>query len=43
MIELFDRHNIQIESRAEILFTSNFTEENNLISYSKIYKLIYFF
>ncbi len=37
MIELFDRHNIQIESRAEILFTSNFTEENNLISYSKIY------
>src|SRR5574344_270269 len=37
MIELFDRHNIVIESRAEILFTSNFTEENNLISYSKIY------
>src|SRR5574344_1823838 len=37
MIELFDHHNIQVESRAEILFTSNFTEENNLISYSKIY------
>src|SRR5574344_2148834 len=37
MIELFDRHNIEIESRAEILFTSNFTEENNLISFSKIY------
>src|SRR5574344_1210458 len=37
MIDLFDKHNIEIESRAEILFTSNFTEENNLISYSKIY------
>ena len=37
MIELFDHHNIQVESRAEILFTSNFMEENNLMSYSKIY------
>jgi sortase B len=37
MIELFDRHNIIVESRAEILFTSNFMEENNLISYSKIF------
>ena len=37
MIELFDKKNIKVESRAEILFTSNFFEENNLVSYSKIY------
>lgn len=37
LIELFDHNHIEIESRAEILFTSNFMEENNLISYSKIY------
>lgn len=37
MIELFDKNKIKVESRAEILFTSNFIEENNLISYSKIY------
>ena len=37
MIELFDKHGIKVESRQEILFTSNFTEDNNLISYSKLY------
>ena len=37
MIDLFDRYNIEVESRAEILYTSNFMEENNLTSYSKIY------
>ena len=37
MIDLFDRNNIEVESRAEILYTSNFMEENNLTSYSKIY------
>ncbi|MBR1416510.1 MAG: class B sortase [Bacilli bacterium] len=37
MIDLFDKSNIKIESRAEILYTSNFMELNNLISYSKIY------
>ena len=37
MIDLFDKYNIEIESRQEILYTSNFMEENNLVSYSKIY------
>ena len=37
MIELFDKNNISIESRQEILYTSNFIEDNNLISYSKMY------
>lgn len=37
MIDLFDKNNIEVESRAEILYTSNFMEENNLTSYSKIY------
>ena len=37
MIELFDKKDIIVESRAEILFTSNFMEDNNLISYSKMY------
>ena len=37
MIDLFDKKGIDIESRAEILYTSNFMEDNNLTSYSKIY------
>ena len=37
MIEMFDKHGIKVISRAEILFTSNFMEDNNLTSYSKIY------
>lgn len=37
MIELFDREGILVESRAEILFTSNFMNINNLGQYSKIY------
>lgn len=37
MIDLFDKNNITVESRQEILYTSNFMEDNGLISYSKIY------
>ena len=37
MIDLFDKKDIELESRAEILYTSNFMEDNNLTSYSKIY------
>ena len=37
MIDLFDKKEIHVESRQEILYTSNFMEENNLVSYSKIY------
>ena len=37
MIELLDKHNIKSESRFEILFTSNFMQNNGLSSYSKIY------
>ncbi len=37
MIELLDKNNIEVESRNEVLFTSNFMAENNLTSFSKIY------
>ena len=37
LLEMLDKNNIKIESRSEILFTSNFMEDNNLTSYSKIY------
>ena len=37
MIDLFDKNKIELESRQEILYTSNFMEENNLVSYTKIY------
>ena len=37
MIDLFDKKDIEVESRAEILYTSNFMEENGLTSYSKMY------
>ena len=37
MIDLFDKKDVEVESRAEILYTSNFMEENNLTSYSKMY------
>ncbi len=37
MIELLDKNNIKVESRNEVLFTSNFMSENNLTSFSKIY------
>ena len=37
MIEMLDKANIQVDSRNEVLFTSNFTAENNLSSFSKIY------
>ncbi len=37
MLENLDKHNIIVESRNEVLFTSNFMANNNLTSYSKIY------
>ena len=37
MIELLDKHNIQVTSRNEMLFTSQFMEENNLTQFSKIF------
>lgn len=37
MIENLDKHNILVESRNEILFTSTFMSINELTSYSKIY------
>ncbi len=37
MIETLDKYGIAVNSRNEVLFTSNFMAENNLISFSKIY------
>jgi sortase B len=37
MIELLDKNNIICESRSEILYLSNFMEQNNLLQYSNIY------
>ncbi len=37
MIELLDKKGIKVESRYEILFTSNFTADNQLTSFSKMY------
>lgn len=37
MIELLDRNDIICESRSEILYISNFMEQNNLLQYSNIY------
>ena len=37
MLDLFDKQKVMVECRAEILFTSNFMEDNSLTSYSKIY------
>lgn len=37
MIELLDKNNIICESRSEILYISNFMEQNNLLRYSNIY------
>ncbi|HAB67561.1 MAG TPA: hypothetical protein DCE23_09375 [Firmicutes bacterium] len=37
LIENLDSHNIKVESRYEVLFTSDFMAENNLTSFSKIY------
>lgn len=37
MIELLDKNNITCETRNEILFVSNFMEQNNLYLYSNIY------
>lgn len=37
MIELLDKNNIVCVSRSEILYLSNFMEQNNLLQYSSIY------
>lgn len=37
MIELLDKKGIKVESRYEVLFTSNFTADNQLTSFSKMY------
>ena len=37
MIEILDKKGIKVTSRSEVLFTSEFMQENNLTSYSKIY------
>lgn len=37
MIEMLDNNNITCESRSEILYISNFMEQNNLLRYSNIY------
>ncbi len=37
MIETLDKSGISVNSRNEVLFTSNFMADNNLISFSKIY------
>ena len=37
MIEILDKKGIVVTSRSEILFTSEFMQENNLTSYSKMY------
>ncbi len=37
MIEILDKKGIKVISRSEVLFTSEFMQENNLTSYSKIY------
>ncbi len=37
MIETLDKNGIAVDSRYEVLFTSNFMAENNLTSFSKMY------
>lgn len=37
MIETLDKYGIAVNSRNEVLFTSNFMSQNNLSSFSKIY------
>ncbi len=37
MIELLDRHNIKVETRSEVLFTSRFMLENELTSFDLMY------
>jgi sortase B len=37
MIEMLDQHDIKVESRYEVLFSSNFMAQNNLTSFSKMY------
>lgn len=37
MIEYLDKNDVKVESRNEVLFTSKFMAENDLVSYSKLY------
>ena len=37
MTETLDKHGVEVDSRYEVLFTSNFMAENNLTTFSKIY------
>ena len=37
MIEALDKQGVKVDSRNEVLFTSNFMADNNLTSFSKIY------
>jgi sortase B len=37
MLELLDKNGIKVDSRNEVLFTSKFMAENDLISFSKMY------
>ncbi len=37
MLELLDKNDIKVDSRNEVLFTSKFMAENDLMSYSKMY------
>ena len=37
MLELLDQNDIKVDSRNEVLFTSKFMAENDLLSYSKMY------
>ncbi len=37
MIEYLDKNDIKVDSRNEVLFTSKFMAENDLVSYSKMY------
>lgn len=37
MLELLDKNGVKVDSRNEVLFTSKFMAENDLVSYSKMY------
>ena len=37
MLELLDKNDVKVDSRNEVLFTSKFMAENDLLSYSKMY------
>ena len=37
MLEMLDQEYIEVETRSEFFYISNFMQENNLVQYSKIY------